>query len=93
MVALPLGLALATWVAYTFGLISKDDLLSMFINTGVGRYTRLVVATVVWALLTALIVHGLNVAGTTVLARRQRRRSAASISHTEPQTIAAPPMR
>ncbi len=45
------------WPAYKFGFIKKDDLLDMFVGSGTGRYVRLGIVTLVWALVTALLVQ------------------------------------
>jgi hypothetical protein len=57
VVALPLALLLTAWPAYQLDLISKDDLLDVFVGEGSGRYTTLAILTVVWALVTAVIVQ------------------------------------
>ena len=75
VVAVPLGLLLTGWPAYRFKGLRKDDLLDVFVGTGTGRYTRLAAFTLVWALVTALLVQ-LFVEGGRWLARRRRARAA-----------------
>jgi hypothetical protein len=72
IVAVPLGFLLSAWPAYQLGFIKKDDLLDVFVGTGTGRYLRLAIVTVVWALVTALLVQ-LFVEGGRVRANRRRR--------------------
>ncbi len=76
VVAVPVGLMITAWPAYHFKWIKKDDLLDVFVGTGNGRYTRLVVLTLAWALVTALLVQ-LFVEGGRWFARRRRARKAA----------------
>lgn len=77
VVAVPVGLMVTAWPAYHFKGIKKDDLLDVFVGTGNGRYTRLVVLTLAWALVTALLVQ-LFVEGGRWVARRRRARKAAN---------------
>jgi hypothetical protein len=74
-VALPLGLVITARASYSFGLITKDDVLSMFVNHGAGRYTRLASATVAWAVVTALILEVLTLLSSAFVARREQRRA------------------
>jgi hypothetical protein len=77
VVAVPLGFFLTAWPAYQLGFIEKDDLLDIFVGTGIGRYLRLGIVTFVWALVTALLVQ-LFVEGGRVRAARRRRARAAT---------------
>jgi hypothetical protein len=77
IVAVPLGFLITAWPAYKLGFIAKDDLLDLFVGTGIGRYVRLAVVTVVWALVTALLVQ-LFVEGGRMRADRRRRTRAAA---------------
>jgi hypothetical protein len=77
IVAVPLGFLLTAWPAYKFGFIKKDDLLDIFVGTGTGRYARLAIVTLVWALVTALLVQ-LFVEGGRARANRRRRTRAAA---------------
>jgi hypothetical protein len=77
IVAVPLGFVVTAWPAYELGFIKKDDLLDIFVGTGIGRYLRLAIVTVVWALVTALLVQ-LFVEGGRVRANRRRRARAAT---------------
>jgi len=57
IVAVPLGFVVTAWPAYVLGFIKKDDVLNIFVGTGTSRYVRLAVGTLVWALVTALLVQ------------------------------------
>jgi hypothetical protein len=72
--AVPIGFVITVWPAYEFGLISKDDVLDVFVGSGAGRYTRLAVVTVLWALATALLVQLFVEGGRWWAARRRERR-------------------
>jgi len=96
VVAVPVGLMVTAWPAYHFKWIKKDDLLDVFVGTGNGRYTRLVVLTLAWALVTALLVQ-LFVEGGRWVARRRRARKTANgggrrrTRRPEPQQPQSPP--
>jgi hypothetical protein len=75
VVAVPVGLLVTAWPAYHFKWIRKNDLLDVFVGTGTNRYTRLVVLTLAWALVTALLVQ-LFIEGGRWFARRRRARKA-----------------
>ena len=75
VVAVPLGFVVTAWPAYKLELISKDDVLNVFVGSGTGRYARLAVGTALWALVTALLVQ-LFVEGGRWWARRRRARTA-----------------
>jgi len=77
IVAVPLGFLLTAWPAYQFGFIEKTDLLDIFVGTGIGRYVRLGIVTLVWAVVTALLVQ-LFVEGGRVRAKRRRQARAAA---------------
>jgi len=77
VVAVPLAFVVTAWPAYEFGFIKKDDLLDIFVGTGTGRYVRLAIVTLVWALVTALMVQ-LFVEGGRARANRRRRSRAAT---------------
>jgi len=80
VIALPLGLLITAWPAYQLDLINKDDLLDVFVGEGSGRYTTLAVLTLVWALVTAVLVQVLIEGGRWWSRRRQARgRQAASV--------------
>jgi hypothetical protein len=72
IVAVPLAFVVTAWPAYKFGFIEKDDLLDIFVGTGIGRYVRLGIVTLVWAVVTALLVQ-LFVEGGRARANRRRR--------------------
>ncbi len=74
IVAVPLGFALTAWPAYEFGLIRKDDVLDVFIGSGTDRYTRLAVVTLLWALVTAVLVQVFIEGGRIWADRRRHRR-------------------
>ena len=73
----PLGFLVTAWPAYELGFIKKDDLLDIFVGTGIGRYLRLAIVTLVWAVVTALLVQ-LLVEGGRARANRRRRRTRAA---------------
>lgn len=77
IVAVPLAFVVTAWPAYKFGFIEKDDLLDIFVGTGIGRYVRLGIVTLVWAVVTALLVQ-LFVEGGRARANRRRRTRAAA---------------
>src|SRR4029079_19407658 len=72
IVAVPLGFLVTAWPAYELGFIKKDDLLDIFVGTGTGRYARLAIVTLVWAVVTALLVQ-VFVEGGRIRANRRRR--------------------
>jgi hypothetical protein len=72
--AIPLGFALTAWPAYEFGLIRKDDVLDVFVGSGTDRYTRLAIVTLLWALVTAILVQVFIEGGRIWADRRRRRR-------------------
>jgi hypothetical protein len=72
LVAVPLGFVITALPAYEFNLIKKDDVLNVFVGSGTGRYTRLAIGTLVWALVTALLVQ-LFIEGGRLWADRRRR--------------------
>ena len=73
IVAIPLGFVLAVLPSYEFGLISKDDVLDVFVGSGVDRYARLALVTAIWAIVTALLVQLLVEGGRWWAAKRRRR--------------------
>jgi hypothetical protein len=81
VVAVPLAFVVTAWPAYKFGFIEKDDLLDIFVGTGIGRYVRLGIVTLVWAVVTALLVQ-LFVEGGRARANRRRRARATGPSAT-----------
>ena len=72
--AVPLAGLVTGLSAYDIGWIKKDDLLDVFIGSGTGRYTHLAVVTLVWAVLTAVLVQLFVEGGRWVTQRRRRRR-------------------
>jgi hypothetical protein len=81
IVAVPLAFVVTAWPAYKLGFIKKDDLLDIFVGTGIGRYVRLGIVTLVWAVVTALLVQ-LFVEGGRARANRRRRTRTARPSAT-----------
>jgi hypothetical protein len=57
IVAVPLGFVIAVVPSYEFGLISKDDVLDVFVGSGTDRYVRLGLVTLIWAVVTAVLVQ------------------------------------
>ncbi|MEX2099797.1 MAG: hypothetical protein WEB19_00140 [Acidimicrobiia bacterium] len=74
VVAIPLGFVIAAWPSYRFGLISKDDVLDVFVGSGVDRYARLGLVTVIWDVATALLVQLFVEGGRWWAARRRHMR-------------------
>ena len=62
---------ITAWPAYELGFIKKDDVLDIFVGTGIGRYVRLGIGTAVWALVTALLVQLFVEGGRAWMARRR----------------------
>lgn len=54
--AIPLGLVITAWPANHFRLLTKADLLDLFITNGVARYTRVAVFVATWAFVMTVIV-------------------------------------
>jgi hypothetical protein len=79
LVAVPLGFVLTAWPAYEFGLIRKDDVLDVFVGSGTERYTRLAIVTLIWALVTAVLVQVFIEGGRWWAARRRQRRAAGPV--------------
>jgi hypothetical protein len=77
VVAVPLGFVLTAWPAYRLGLIRKDDVLNIFVGSGLGRYARLAIETAVWALVTALLVQLFVDGGRRLVQRRKAKRAKA----------------
>jgi predicted Zn finger-like uncharacterized protein len=77
IVAVPLGFVMTAWPAYRLDLIKKDDVLDIFVGTGTSRYLRLAVGTLIWALVTALLVQLFVEGGRAWAARRRARATAA----------------
>jgi hypothetical protein len=71
--AVPIGFVITVWPSYEFGLIRKDDVLDVFVGSGAGRYTRLAIVTVLWALVTAVLVQLFVEGGRWWAARRRAR--------------------
>jgi len=56
VLAVLLSLMVVAPFAYWTGLVTKSDMLNVFVGTGAGRYTRLAVFAVVWALVMTVLV-------------------------------------
>ena len=80
VIAVPLGFVITAWPAYEFNLIRKSDVLDIFVGTGTERYTRLAIGTLIWALVTALLVQLLVEGGRWWTARRRHRHDAEVLS-------------
>jgi hypothetical protein len=75
VVAVPLGFVITALPAWKLDLIRKDDVLNVFVGSGTGRYARLAIGTMLWALVTAILVQ-LFVDGGRWLAQRRRAKAA-----------------
>ncbi len=71
---------ITAWPAYELGLIEKNDVLDVFVGSGAGRYTRLAVGTLIWALITALLVQLFVEGGRWWVGRRRQRHNDAVLS-------------
>jgi hypothetical protein len=69
----PLGFVIAVVPSYELGLISKDDVLDVFVGSGTDRYLRLGAVTLIWAVVTAILVQLFIEVGRAWAARRRRR--------------------
>lgn len=76
IVAVPLGFVIAVVPSYEFGLIGKDDVLDVFVGSGADRYVRLGVVTLIWAVVTAVLVQLFVEVGRWWANRRRRHSSA-----------------
>ncbi len=75
VVALPLGLVVTAIPLYD-RLITKDDLVDVFIGSGMDRYARLALAVAIWALVSAILVQVFVEGGRVLAARRAPSRPA-----------------
>jgi len=74
VVAVPLGLAVAVGVSYATGLVTRNDVLDVFVSSGSHQYALLVPVAGLWAATTAMLVHLFIEGGrwgTSRMARRQ----------------------
>ena len=76
IVAVPLGFVLAVVPSYELGFISKDDVLDVFVGSGTDRYVRLGVVTLIWAVVTAVLVQLFVEVGRWLASRRRRHATA-----------------
>ena len=72
--AVPLGFLVAGYPSYHYGLITKGDILDIFVGEGIGRYGRLAAVTAAWAFATALLVQLFVDGGRWYIERRRTRR-------------------
>jgi hypothetical protein len=77
IVAVPMGFVIAVVPSYELGVISKDDVLDVFVGSGTDRYVRLGVVTLIWAVVTAILVQLFVEVGRVWAARRRRHREEA----------------
>jgi hypothetical protein len=56
VLAAMLSLAVVAPIAYWTGLVTKSDVLNVFVGTGAGRYTRPAAFVAVWALVMTVLV-------------------------------------
>ena len=78
VIALPLGLVLVVWPMRRFGFLSGQRLLDVLVGTGWGRYWRVLVIAPLWALVTAVLVHLIQMGMRKLGERRQAIHSAKS---------------
>jgi NADH:ubiquinone oxidoreductase subunit 5 (subunit L)/multisubunit Na+/H+ antiporter MnhA subunit len=72
MVAVPLGFVIAVVPSYEFGFISKDDVFDAFFGSGTDRYVRLGLVTLIWAVVTAVLVQLFIEVGRAIANHRRR---------------------
>jgi hypothetical protein len=56
VVGVPVGFAITALPIYWSRLVTRNDLLNVFVGTGISRYLRLAIATALWALAIAVTV-------------------------------------
>ena len=56
VLAIMLSLAVVAPIAYWTGLVTKSDVLNVFVGTGAGRYTRPAAFVTLWALVMTVVV-------------------------------------
>jgi len=59
LIAVPLGFVITALPVYELHVVRKNDLLNIFVGTGLARYARLALVTGIWALVIALLVTAL----------------------------------
>jgi hypothetical protein len=69
LIAVPVGFVITALPIYFLHVVRKSDVLNIFVGTGLGRYGRLALLTLIWALAVALLVTLFAVVAT----QRQRR--------------------
>ena len=72
IVAVPLGFVIAVVPSYELGFISKDDVFDAFFGSGTDRYVRLGLVTLIWAVVTAVLVQLFVEVGRAMASRRRR---------------------
>jgi hypothetical protein len=68
VVAIPVGMLLVAWPAWHYEIIDRQKLIDVIAAGGLSRFLPLLAVAAVWALVTALIVHGML----TLIERRRR---------------------
>jgi hypothetical protein len=85
IVALPLGAVVVVWPARRFGLLTGGDLADVIIDTGVGRFGRLAVVVVLWALAASIFVQTFLVGGSALVTRLRARRQGSAAHARQPE--------
>ena len=76
VVAVPLGFVITAWPAFEFGLIKKDDVLDVFVGSGIGRYVRLLIGAARLGARDRAARAAVRGGRPSVMARRREQRSA-----------------
>jgi hypothetical protein len=76
VIAVPLGFVVAVVPSYASGLVTRNDVLDVFVGSGTDRYTRLALVAGLWVVATATLVHIFIEGGRWRASRRLARRQA-----------------
>jgi hypothetical protein len=87
VMAFPVAFVATAIPVYELRLVRKRDILDVFVNSGIGRYGRLALAVIIWALVTAVLVQLLAELGSRWAARRSLREPA------RPEAVRSPTVR
>jgi hypothetical protein len=70
-VAIPFAFGVVVLPSVALGLLTRRDLLDVFVGTGAGRYIRLGLVAFVWAFVAAVVVHASVEIGRLRMTRRR----------------------